>query len=489
VSPAILLAAEFRSAVNIPMGIGYSDNVSLKPSGQENSDFFWRISPGISVSAQAARWSAAVNYSYHYEKHHKDDSRSDNHQLNARLNSAVIDNLFYLDANAAISQVRKNLSDPIGFGAQNTDDVFTWQVMPSLKRQFANSSRAEVNVALYGVKGSGANDANDGLGQRASASYSTGRILDAMLLGLSAADNRFYYDNPPAANTIRDYTLNQSISARSTLLLSRTFTPFASYGYENIEDDTLRRQPSETFWNAGFVWAPSPRSNLDASFGKRFFGDTRNISFTHRAHRTNWALSYVQDLRTGSQDFQNPFSVNMFNQLNTALARQYPDPAIRASLVRSVMDGLGLPPTSILVTRNYVDRNLSAHVNYTTVKSVFMLNLYARDSDASEVSLPVPPSVSSQGLGDHIKQAGVSVNWNYQLGMKVGITSMLGFNRESFPDANVDDDNVFSRVGVNYQIGKHLSVNSEIRRIQRSSSEASREYTENSVLLSLIGSF
>lgn len=487
-SPAILRAAEITSAVTVPVGIGYTDNAGLKPEGQTESDFFWRISPGLSLQAKGPRWNGTLSYAYQYEKHQKNERRSDNQFLSARFDSEIIDNLFYLDANAAISQVRSNFSDPVGFDAQNADDVLSWRIMPAINRQFANSSRGGAGFDLYGVKGSGENTANDGQGERIYATYSTGGLMDAARFDLSANDDRFYYENQ-RANAVRDYTLNQSMSARATLLLSRKFTPFAAYGYENIEDDTLRRQPSETFWNAGFSWIPSARTRLDASFGKRFFGDTRNISFSHRARRTNWILSYVQDLRTGESDVQNPFSVGISNQLNAALVQQFPDAATRASVVRSVMDGMGLPPTSILVTRNYVDRNLTANVSYAAVKSVLMLNLYARDSDASEVSQSVPPSLSAQGMGDRLKQAGASVNWNYRLGTKVGLSTMIGFNRESYPDVGLDDDNFFTRLGVNYQIGRHLSASSELRRIQRGSTDATREYVENSILLSLIASF
>jgi uncharacterized protein (PEP-CTERM system associated) len=487
-STALLWAAEINSVITVPLGIGYTDNSGLKPEGQTESDFFWRVSPGLSLQAKGSRWNGALSYAYQYEKHQKDDRGSGSQFLSARFDSEVIDNLFYLNADAAISQVRSNLSAPVGFDSQNSDDVLSWRVMPAINRQFANSSRGGAGLDVYGVKGSGGNTGSDGYGERIYATYSTGGMFDSARFDLSANDDRYYYDYP-RANAIRDYTLNQSMSARATLLVSRKLTPFASYGYENVEDDTLRRQPSETFWNAGFFWIPSVRTRLDASFGKRFFGDTRNISFTHRARRTNWLLSYVQDLRTGESDVQNPFSVGMFNQLNAALAQQFPDAATRASVVRSVMDSMGLPPTSILVTRNYVDRNLTANVSYSTVKSVFMLNLYARDSDASEVSLPVPPSLTPQGLGDRLKQAGASVNWNYRLGTKVGLSTMVGFSRESYPDVDEEDDNFFTRLGADYQISRHLSARSELRRIQRGSTDPTREYIENSVLLSLIGSF
>lgn len=486
---SVVHAAEWKSVFTVPVGLGYTDNAELKPDAQKESDFFWRISPGFSTVVEAPRWNAAVNYSYLWEQHSKDDKHSDNHKLNARLASELVDNLFFVDANAAISQVRQNLLDPVGFETQNLDDVFTWRVQPALKRRFANTSQGGVGVSAYGVDASGSSSLSSGVGRVVNANYSTGEMLDIARFDLLAKDDRFQYDQPPSGNAVRDDTLNQSASIRATLLKSRKFTPYASYGYENIEDTTLRRQPSQTYWNAGGIWQPSARTQLDANFGKRFFGDTWNVAFVHRTRQSNWSLNYVQDLRTGQEDVLIPDSVNTFNQLNSQLRTAIPDPAARASFVRAFMDSQGLPPTSLLVTRNYVDKKLSANVSYLTVRSSSLLNLYARDSDASEVSLPLPPTAGGQALGDHIQQKGINLTWNYRLSPLLRCTAVTGYVAESYPDVSIDDENVFFRLGLNYQLGRHFATSSEIRRIQRSSNSAVREYTENSVLLTLISTF
>ena len=484
--PKLALAAEVQSSFSVPVGLGYTDNAELKPDDQKRSDFFWRVAPGLALVAKGPSWNSAINYSYLWEKHSKDGQHNSNQNLNALFRSEVVDNLFFFDANAAISQVRENYLGSIGFDSQNLNDVFTWDVRPALRRRFANSSRAEFSVSAYGVNGQGSSASNNGLGRQFKAAYSSGGIIDSLRFDLNALDDRFQYDQLPSASAVRDNTVSQSISLRSTLTISRKITPYVLYGYENIEDITLRRQPSDTFWNAGVLWIPSARTRLDANFGKRFFGDTRDISFNVRARNTNWNLSYVQDLRTGQQDFLIPSSVAAFNRLNSGLQTIIPDPAQRASFVSALLQSQGLPPVSILATRNYVDKSLSANVSYASPKSTTLFNIYWRDSDASEVSLPVAGPVDA---GNHVRQQGVNLGWNYRWGINLSSSLNTGYIREQFPDVSINDDTVFARMGLNYKMSRHLAANTELRRIDKTSSDATREYTENSIVLSLIASF
>lgn len=483
----LALAAEVQSTFSMPMGLGYTDNADLKPKDQKRSDTFWRVAPGFSVVAKGPKWDSLISYSYLWEKHSKDNRQDDSQNLNAMFRSELVDNLFFLDANAAITQVRENTLDPVGFDAQNLNDVFTWEVRPALKRQFANFSQAEFALSAYGVSGQGSSSSSNGLGRRARATYSSGAFIDAIRFDFNASDDRFQYDQLPSVSAVRDNTVAQSISVRTTLTSSRKVTPYVGYGYENIEDITLRSQPSETFWNAGLLWIPSARTRLNANFGKRFFGDTRDISFNWRARRTNWSLSYVQDLRTGQQDFLIPESVAAFNRLNSGLLQSiFPNPAERASFIAGELQRQGLPPVSILATRNYVDKNLSANVSYATAKSTTLFNVYLRDSDASEVSLPVP---GVPGIGNHTRQQGMNIGWNYRLGVNLSSSINTGYIRERYPDVSIDDDSVFCRMGLNYQMSRHFSANAELRRIDKTSTDATREYTENSIVFSLISSF
>jgi hypothetical protein len=45
------------------------------------------------------------------------------------------------------------------------------------------------------------------------------------------------------------------------------------------------------------------------------------------------------------------------------------------------------------------------------------------------------------------------------------------------------------RLGLSYVLGRHVSGTAEFRRNDRRADDSSRDYTENSILLSLVGTF
>lgn len=483
-----LLGAEVKATFTVPVSVGYTDNASLASDDKKESESFWRVSPGFTISARAPRWNASATYAYFMEQHSRATNRNDNQQLSAQFGSEVAENLLFLDANASIAQQRENVLDSVGFGNRNLRDVYSWTIRPALRHQFASSLRTELSVAEYGVNATGSNQAGNGIGERINASVSSGGMMDALRLDLSAADDHFTYDHPPQLSS-RDDTRTQTASARATVTLSQRIMPYAQYGYERIEDVSLLKEPSQTNWRAGVTWIPSNRTSLDANYGKRFFGETWVIDFKHSMRRFNWGVSYIQDIRTGRQDFVNPDSLAIFNALNNNLQTLVPDPAERMSLIGALMQRAGVPPLAVLIDRRYLDRNLTTNIGYSTVKSTTSLGFYWRDSDASKVSLPTVSAAVPTAGGDHIRQNGVNLNWIYRAGVRTSVSAGIGGSKEAFPDIGIENRNLFGRLGLSYQLGRHVSGSAEYHRNSRSSSDAAREYTENSILLSLTGSF
>lgn len=483
------LAAEWSSVFTVPVSVGYTDNANLAAGDKKQDESFWRIAPGFGLSAKAPHWNASVGYAYSLEQRSGDASRHDNQHLSAQFDSEVASNLLFLDANATISQQRENVLDAAGFSGQNLRDVYSWTVRPALRHQFANASRAEVAVAEYGVSSSGSNHAGDGMGERVNAGISSGGMLDALRLDLSGNDDRFRYDQPVAAAAANE-THSQSAALSATLTVSPRVTPYASYGYERYYDTVASARPSQTYWRAGTMWAPSARTNLDANYGKRFSGETWAFNFRHNMRRFNWSLAYVQDVRTGRQDFVNPESLAIFNSLNdnTSLKAAVPDAAARAALVGLLMQSQGLAPITVLADRRYLDRSLTSNLAYSTAKSNSSLTVYWRDSDANKVSLPWGGG-NPAGAGEHVRQKGAGLNWGYRLGVNTSLSAGLGGNIEQEPASGVENRNTYGRLGLSYVLGRHVSGTAEFRRNDRRADDSSRDYTENSILLSLVGTF
>lgn len=483
-----VFGADWNAAFAVPVSIGYTDNANLSSDDTKQSESFWRMAPGFTLSTRSPRWNAAVNYAYLYERRSRESQSNESQRLSASTGAELLDNLLYFDANAGITQQRDNVLANVDLDStRNMQDVYTWSVRPALRRQFANSSTAELAATVRGVHANGSNDSGNGLGRQIRGGVSTGGMFDAVRLGVNAAEDRFRYDDVPA-NALRDETRNSSAGVHADLTVSSQFIPYADYGYQRILDTRLLNQSTNKFWKVGLIWTPSARTRAEASFGRRFFGETRMASLNHRMRRFSWKLAYTQGIRDGQQDFFNPQALAMASLLDSALLLLIPDEAQRDAEVRRLLQQPGMPPLTVLGNRYYLDRNLVTGLSYATVKSVTGLDLFWRDSDSTRISAPTAVAAPA-AAGEHIRQRGATLSWNYRLGARAGVNVSTGVTEEIFPLIEQESRSRFARGGVNYKLGRHVSSSAEIRRVERTTSDASRDYTANSVVLTLTASF
>ncbi|QJR81962.1 TIGR03016 family PEP-CTERM system-associated outer membrane protein [Alteromonas pelagimontana] len=68
----------------------------------------------------------------------------------------------------------------------------------------------------------------------------------------------------------------------------------------------------DTFAGVAVEWAFTPRTQLAASFGKRFYGDSANVQFTHAAKHLRTSISYSEDVRNFSQLLADPEVLGVF---------------------------------------------------------------------------------------------------------------------------------------------------------------------------------
>ncbi len=72
---------------------------------------------------------------------------------------------------------------------------------------------------------------------------------------------------------------------------TRHFSFDLSYNYVDKEDTT-----SDDYVAASLDWKPSPRTSLYASYSKRFFGDSYEFNFNHKAKRLTNNISYDESI-------------------------------------------------------------------------------------------------------------------------------------------------------------------------------------------------
>lgn len=332
-----------------------TDNRNLSATNPE-SDAITTLSPGVRWSSRSGRVQGSLDYGLNANFYARDSSSNSlDNRLAADLSAELVEQHFFFDANAYISQ--QSLS---AFGLQgdrgtnaNSTEYGSLTLSPSLRgRPFG---AADLEARLTSTF-SGSLDGDIGDASSHDFFMSVGESVGA--LGWSVVASRSYSRFDDGRNTTRD-----RITPRISYAVDPTFQVFVSGGYER--NDVLSLDPtSYKTWGGGFSWQPTPRTQLGMQAEQRYFGNSWNVSASHRMRR--WLVSYSDvsddnEVTTGGGSPQSTYDL-FFAQF----AAIEPDPVLRDVLVRNFLQATGLDPnqqatagfvtTAVTVTRN---QNLS----------------------------------------------------------------------------------------------------------------------------------
>ena len=262
-SPSVI-AAEWKFTPRVGLAEIYSDNVSLTPLGTERSEFITQLTPGLTVIGDGPRLKLRADYELQNFAYARQGSVSSHHQLNGVADAELVDQLFFLNGKASVSQ------QPISpFGTQsvsnanqitNRTEIKTFSVNPYLQHRFGSAAIAEMRYAHDTVTSdsAGFQDSNsDSL--RFSVDSGTAFRTVGWSWRYSRQDTD--YEN---ANSLR----TEETAASLRYLLTPRFALTSSIGYEKSNYLSLGARPQGSFWQAGINWAPTSRTNLEASGGE-----------------------------------------------------------------------------------------------------------------------------------------------------------------------------------------------------------------------------
>lgn len=486
-------AVEWTLTPNLMLGESYTDNVGLAARGQERSEFISQINPGISLRGMGPRLNLAANY--HLQTlFYANDSRNNtfNHMLDAAGNAELVDNLFYLDASAGISQQNLSL-----LGAQAADngnvtgnrtEVKTLSLSPYLHKNFGIMATGEARYTheIVDTTAGGFNSQTDRVNLR----LSSGPAYRRFGWGLD------YYKDRVDFSGIQENTERETYTGRLSYLLRPGLSVLGTAGHEKNNYLFTGPAPEGSFWTAGFSWAITPRTELDASVGHRFFGNTHSLAFSHRSRHAVWSVNYSQDIVNSQSRFFVPTSLDTASYLSQLFASSIPDPVLRQQFVANFMLQTGIPlslfnPLNFLTDQTFLEKNLAATVALTGVRNTVVLHLFDQIRDAATIG-----NITSVFLGSndftqsaHIEQRGGSALWSLRFAPRTSLNASGGYSRNIFRDIGREDRDKYLKVGVTRQIEPKMTASLDFRRLQRGSSVSGGDYIENAVLLTLYMTF
>lgn len=481
-------AADWRVTPHLNLRETYTDNVTLAPKGQEQSELVTQINPGVSVSKTGNRLKVNADYTLQTLSYLRDSRRNNiNHQLSANANAEWVKDFFYTDASTSISQQNISL-----LGVQSPDnvnvtgnraDVRTYQISPYIRSRFGNFANYLVRYTHNAVSTSAAG-ISDSQGDRVNAELNSARAF--YKLGWRLLYSKEYTNN----TNFQDYE-REKFSGELRYLLSRKLNLVGAYGYENNSFLTLGPKSEGSFWNAGFVWTPSIRTKLEARVGRRYFGDTYLLDFSQRSRRTVWNVSYNEDITTTHSQFFIPVAIDTASLLDIQFSSAIPDPLIRAQFIEDFIIQNGLPSTTagslnFLADQAFLQKRLQAAVSLNGVRNTMVFSLFnvIRTSQTAGVASGAPGS-NDFLLSDNVKQYGASAFWNSRLTARTSSNLGVSYSRNEFKNTGREDELTSVRLGVHKQLAKKMNGSADLRHIERTSSETGNDYKENAITVSL----
>lgn len=471
-------AAEWKITPTLDLKETYTDNVKLAAPGLEKSEFITQINPGISLTGTGPRLKLNANYVMQNLVYAEESSHNTmNHLLNANANAELVDNLFFLDGRAAISQQNISLLGPQAADnvniTGNRTEVQTYSVSPYLRHSFSNYASTEIRYTHDEVSTGGSGLLNS-QADRVQLSLNSGSAFSTLGWGLNYSNEKTSYGNTANANTPDIDT--EVISGNLSYPVTSKFRLTATGGYEKNNYISTGPKPDGSFWSAGFSWAPSAMTSVDGSAGRRFFGDTYSLAASHRTRLTTWSLSYSEDITSTRSQFLIPAQ----SLINPLTLLPIVDPSTGLPLVQS-------GAVNYFTNRLFLQKRLQASVVVTGAKNTLILSLFNVSRDAQTSQTQDNPLLGSSilALSDSTKQVGCNAFWNWRIDPRTSTNLNVGYTRSSSPSLGRTDNDKTIRLSLTRQFQPKLNGSVELRRMQRDSNQSGGDYSENALIASL----
>jgi len=394
--------------------------------------------------------------------------------LTASGKAELMENFLFIDASAGISQQLISLFgstvDPT-INNNNRAPAGTFSISPYIQKRFGNFAeglaRYSLSGGIFGDNAAGNSAAANSLQDSFAASLNSGTRFDTLTWGLN------YSYSHANNNGIPDSTF-ESASATLGYALTRKFRVFGTLGQEwNDYSSTTGTDGSS--WSAGFGWAPSRRTSIEASIGERFFGRTYSLSASHRTRTSTWTASYTEGLNDITSQVLNGTPVYTF--LCPGTNPGDPPQFINSEFSSPPAPGCFLLPgasrlMTSLVNGVFVSKTFNAGVFWGISRLTYSVNVF----DVQRESQVVATQDSSLGVTGSV---------SYRMTPLTSLSGALSFNRNEQSTPAVNDDTYSLNLGLSHQFDAKTSGAMTYSYQRRDSSIANSDFGTNSLSASI----
>jgi uncharacterized protein (PEP-CTERM system associated) len=436
---AMLLSAECRAdwtfTPTVELRETYTDNATQQ-SGQSEGRFVSETAPGLLLTSNGRRLKLNASgqwrvFGYSGGGDRSNLANSERH-YQAQAQSELVDELLYLDATARRSRQSVSAFGQVSgspFSNANQAELGTWMISPYLRHRFGTRADLTVRFSRDAVTGATGTGFGNSTSNTRALNLVSGTAFDRIGWNLS-------YSHQDLDNTQAGRSTVESSLAGLNWKLAGTLSLTADGGYDMYDYPTLGERTSGRRWSGGFVWTPSTRTSVQASFGHRYFGKTGALAASHRTRHTVWTLDYSDDITNTRSQLLLPAAIDTAAMLDSMFASAYPDAAARQQAVQAYMAATGLPPTladsiNYLSNRYIRSKRLQGAVTLRGARSDLTLSVFREERAALSLQQSDSTLLGSQlaSLNDNVRQRGASAVFGYRLSPRSTALANLYLNR------------------------------------------------------------
>lgn len=482
-------AADWKLVPSIGLTETYTDNVRLLGAGKEESAYVTQLSPGVAVTANGQRLKLQANYVMQnsYFSGLTNETKT-NHLLHANANVFLVQDLFFLDGNASITQQNLTPFGQVTNSSANLSndrvEVRTYSASPYFRRNFDNNFTGELRY-VYDSVASSAKTNSDSKSDTLRFSLTSGQAFKTINWGLNYNLQKIHFERqvPLDADTT---TINFDY------FVTPLFRLTSAAGHEKNSYISLGEKPPGYFGTVGFAWTPSQRTNLIFNAGERFYGKTYALSFNQRARMSVWSLGYNEDVTTTRGQFLLPATNNTSAFLNQLWQTTIPDATSRQQTVDNFIRDSGLPaalgqPINTFTNQVFLQRSLQGSIGITGVQNTIVFNLF--NTMREPLSTGGVDVILNPSLLRKVRQTGVNGLWNVQFSPRTNASASAAYSKAETIDTPLVDNIKTLRASISRQLQSKLKATLEVRHLQHDSTLVNGNYEENAVTLYLLLGF
>ena len=453
----------------------YTDNQNQSADDPKDA-LILTATPGFSlISKGSRRVRAGMNYGLTGVARFGDDLDNEFYQnLNAIGNAELMEDFLFIDATASISQQLISLSGSRADAAVNSSNLTTtstYTISPYIQKRFGNFAEGMARFTQEGAifDSSEFNNINS---SQINASLTSGTRFNTLSWGLT-----YYWRDAIVQNS--ENARFESYGANLGYELTNHFRLLGTFGYDNNDyTATPGTEISGTYWTGGFGWAPNRRTDIEASIGYSYFGQTYGFNFNYRTQHTVWTASYTDGVSDISQQLLNTQPTYVWScDGGLFYGNGVLPPPGQTNCVLQGAAPIGSVPIG-LQNGIYLSKSFQGGVAWSEARTSLGLSVFdTRRQYQQIVGLPEDETL------------GVNLSYGYNLQPHTTLNAYLGYSNFQSPaglDSVVAQDTNYytASLGVSHQFGADLSGVLMLRHQTQDSNIPADSYDENSITAS-----